>query len=286
MKDQLIAAVNKLVLFTAFSAMLAACNKRNNYVDTVYPDNAVYLAQSAAATVAPGANGFYTLAANIPNQPQRFSVDLAGGKLTIPLGIIRAGVRTNGAYTISIAANTDTVSKLMALGKFAIASDPAVTTELLPATAYQLPAAVDIADGSLQATFPLSVDLNFLTSSFTADPKKRYVIAVGISSAAKTAVVKPSLSIAVLLIDTRQVIQPQANFNSYVTKDGRTAVFTNTASNGISYSWNFGDGTAAETAVAPSHLYAAAGTYAVTLTVNGVPNSGPAPTRTQNVVIP
>ncbi len=34
-----------------------------------------------------------------------------------------------------------------------------------------------------------------------------------------------------------------------------------------SYSWNFGDGSATGTGVAPSHIYAAAGTYAVTLTV-------------------
>src|SRR5262249_9775653 len=35
----------------------------------------------------------------------------------------------------------------------------------------------------------------------------------------------------------------------------------------IRYSWNFGDGTAASTAASPTHTYAVAGTYTLTLTV-------------------
>ena len=37
----------------------------------------------------------------------------------------------------------------------------------------------------------------------------------------------------------------------------------------LTYSWNFGDGTAVSTAVNPSHVYAASGSYVVTLTATG-----------------
>jgi PKD repeat protein len=67
---------------------------------------------------------------------------------------------------------------------------------------------------------------------------------------------------------------PVANFTDTVS--GLAATFTNTSTDtggSATYSWNFGDGTAASTATSPSHTYAAAGSYNVVLTetdtVNG-----------------
>ncbi len=286
MKKIILAFTQKRLLYLTAVVWLAACNKNNSYINTTYPDGAIYMSQSAVATVGPGANSIYSITPGVPAQPQRFTVDVAGGKFNIPLGIVRSGVSTSGAYTLSIGTNTDSINKLIALGRFAVPSDPAVTTELLPSTAYTLPPSVDIADGSLSASFNLVADLNFLTASFNATPKKRYAVAVTISNGAKASVVKTSLATTVILIDTRQVIPPIPSFTSYVAKDSRTAVFTNTTGNAISYSWNYGDGTAPETTISPSHLYTAAGTYAVTLTATGVPNSGPAVIKTLTVVIP
>ena len=44
-----------------------------------------------------------------------------------------------------------------------------------------------------------------------------------------------------------------------------TVNFTNTSNNGLTYSWNFGDGSAPDTAYAPTHTFTAGGTYTVTL---------------------
>jgi hypothetical protein len=284
MKAKKISAANWMVMLGA-TVVFAACNKNNSYVDTAYPDQSIYMAQSAVATVGPGANGVYSITPNVPAQPQRFSVDVAGGKFNIPLGIVRSGVSTKGSYTVSPGTNADSVTKLIALGKFAVPSDPAVTTELLPSTAFTLPASADMGDGSLSATFNLSVDLAFLTNSFNAAPKKRYAVAVNISGGGKTSAVNPSLATTVILIDTRQVIAPIPAFASYVTKDSKTAVFTNTTGNAVSYSWNFGDG-ATDNTVSPSHVYAASGTYTVTLTATGVTGSGAPAVKTGSVVVP
>ncbi len=54
-----------------------------------------------------------------------------------------------------------------------------------------------------------------------------------------------------------------AGFTSAV--NGNTANFTNTSTNATSYSWNFGDGSPANTQVNPSHTYMADGTYTVVL---------------------
>ena len=62
--------------------------------------------------------------------------------------------------------------------------------------------------------------------------------------------------------------------------------FTGSASGGTapySYSWNFGDGSAASTVQNPSHTYSNAGTYTATLTVTD--SSSPAKTATANVTI-
>jgi PKD repeat protein len=48
--------------------------------------------------------------------------------------------------------------------------------------------------------------------------------------------------------------------------DFKTVHFTSTALNAVALSWNFGDGTALATEVAPSHSFAGAGTYTVSLT--------------------
>ncbi len=50
-----------------------------------------------------------------------------------------------------------------------------------------------------------------------------------------------------------------------------------------SYSWNFGDNSAAGTGVKPSHTYASAGSYTVTLTVTD--NAGASTTKTMTVVV-
>jgi len=48
--------------------------------------------------------------------------------------------------------------------------------------------------------------------------------------------------------------------------DFKKVVFTNYSQNASSYSWNFGDNTAAVTETSPTHSFAAEGTYTVTLT--------------------
>lgn len=50
-----------------------------------------------------------------------------------------------------------------------------------------------------------------------------------------------------------------------------------------SYSWNFGDGSAAGSGVAPSHTYSSGGTYSVTLTVTD--NEGATGAQSQNVTV-
>ena len=61
-------------------------------------------------------------------------------------------------------------------------------------------------------------------------------------------------------------VQPTANFSSNSPHPlGTPTQFTNLSVNALSYTWNFGDGSATSTAVNPTHTYSQVGTYLVTL---------------------
>ncbi|MFM7153698.1 MAG: PKD domain-containing protein, partial [Bacteroidota bacterium] len=72
---------------------------------------------------------------------------------------------------------------------------------------------------------------------------------------------------------------PGAGFNS--STNGTLATFTNTTTNGTSYSWDFGDGSAS-TETDPAHTYSADGVYTVVLTATNACGSS---TVTQTVTI-
>lgn len=60
---------------------------------------------------------------------------------------------------------------------------------------------------------------------------------------------------------------PVAGFDTY-TAVGNEVTLTNTTTNGISYLWNFGDGSTS-TSANPIHTYTAVGSYNITLTATG-----------------
>lgn len=63
------------------------------------------------------------------------------------------------------------------------------------------------------------------------------------------------------------VWRPNANFTASNTHPciNQSITFTNTTTGGVSYSWDFGDGSPAETTTSPSHIYTNVGSYNVRL---------------------
>lgn len=75
---------------------------------------------------------------------------------------------------------------------------------------------------------------------------------------------------SLIIDDIEMVYVPKASFTAAGTSvcEGGSLSFTSTSTNyPTSYSWNFGDGTPVSATQNPSHTFAAAGTYNVTLTV-------------------
>ena len=68
---------------------------------------------------------------------------------------------------------------------------------------------------------------------------------------------------------------PTANFTVGACTAGTPCQFTNTSTpaSGLTYSWNFGDGSAADPNASPAHTFTTAGTYTVALTVTDASNA-------------
>ena len=260
--------LKRIMMLAIPVVMLASCKKYQNIIDAAYPDQTVYF---PAAVTGVSTNGIYSInAVAVPGYTFRYVADVAGKKLNIPLSVYRAGTTTKGSITASVAANTDTVNKFIAAGKFPAA------TEVLPSDKFTLGNSVTVADGQDAGDFILSVDLNFLL----ANPTKKYAIGVALANSSKGLAAS---SVAIVWIDPAFLV-PTANFTTSIST--RTVSFSNTSSNALSYIWDYGDGTPLSIGTALPHTYSAAGTYTIKLVSSGALGDFNKATYTSIVVIP
>jgi PKD domain/Domain of unknown function (DUF1735) len=260
MKSNFNQIIKNGISLLALTFVLGAC-KYQDVGDAVYPDQLVYLSASVG-----GVYDVSTVPAIISSA--RYTVDLGAKKLNIPLGIVRSGVTSDGEFSATLASNTDTINKLIAASK--------LVADILPSANYAIPASVTGVSGKNNASFILSLDLDYLRNNAT----KKFAVGVSMTDALPSRNV--GLSTAIVTIDAK-ILKPVANFTSKVT--AKSVAFTNTSTYGVTYSWNFGDNTAVDVAAAPTHIYTAAGTYTVTLTTTGITGSQDANVKTLTVVV-
>ncbi|MBC7889657.1 MAG: PKD domain-containing protein [Ferruginibacter sp.] len=279
MKYNFLSCAKTLIIVAGFASSLASCTYKEN-VDFPYEES-IYMPAAGIATGGAGANGIFTITPTMEGLSYRYLADKASSKFDIPLSVTRSGVNRSGSIPVNIITNTDTINKLIAAGKFSVAADPLLTTEVLP-TKYTLPTSVLLSGDSTLASFNLSIDLTFMTNSAINFPKKRYAIAVGINSPGVK--VDSLKKLTVIFIDPASVILPTSNFSSFVDGPYKTASFINTSLNGTAYSWDFGDGTPVLATASATHKYSAGGNYTVTLTAIGI--TGTISVKTSSVAIP
>lgn len=262
---------------TALAVVVAAFTscEYQEFADTDYPEQIVYIPAAYynpfMINEVPGPKG----STPTPGYPVRFNVDNSNNIFNVLLGVYRAGIESNGSFTVNITVNTDTVTKLITAGTL-----PA-GTEILPFDRYTIPSSIDVKDGEDLGKFELEVDLDFLRAGY---PGKKYAIGVGISTTARK--VNNSLAMAIIVIDTK-IMKPTADFTFAASSVNPLMVnFKNTSLMGMEYAWNFGDGSTGSTEKNTSHTFAAAGTYTVTLTVKGVAGAVDQNVITKTVIIP
>lgn len=237
------------------SLILMVSCKYQRVVPANYPDQKLYIANASIAKQY--TSGIYTInKVDVPGQVTKYNVAASAAKFNALVGVVRSGINADGDVSFNITATTDTITKLITKGTL-------TATDVLPATAYSLASTASISSGQTSVTFPLVIDLNFLLANIG----KKYALAVSIQSDKR--VVSSDLGTLILVIDPSFLI-PTANFNPAVDGSSSKKInFTNTSANGVSYSWDFGDGSAIVTDTNTSHTYAASGSYSITLTTTG-----------------
>lgn len=273
MKSIITQGLKILFVLCGVVLILPSCTYKK-IMDAEYPTQLIYMPAAVSNFVIDNVPQ-PTLADPTPGNPYNIVVDLPNKKLNVPLGIYRSGIDNKGAFNVDIAVNNDTINKLLA-----ISGQLPAGTILLNADKYSIPSSVEMKDGEEVAKFNLAVNLDSLRNNF---PNKIYALAIGISSTQRAS--NPKLNTTIVVINTK-MMKPTANFTSKVdANNSKNIIFTNTSLYGMSYSWDFGDGSALSPVINSSHIYATAGTYTVTLTAIGAGGEIDKSTKTSVITV-
>jgi gliding motility-associated-like protein len=175
-----------------------------------------------------------------------------------------------GTYTVSLVA-TDVNgcnSSLVQTNYVSVSNPPIAAFIGSPLSACVPPLTVNFTNNSSGGAAPLSAQWDFGdgASSTLTNPSHTYTATGSYTVTLITTDVNGCADTATL-VNYVNIDNPVANFTPSTTSicEGQSVTFTNTsAPPGGTYTWNFGDG-GTSTATNPSHTYATAGTYTVTL---------------------
>lgn len=253
----------KITIFKGLFALLTivtlmvSCSYQE-IADAEYPDQKIYMPASV--------NGIFVID-NVPQRVDflptpgyayRFRVDIDKNKLIVPLSVYRAGISRKGNISVSISSVNDTLAVLKN------ASVIPASTIVLPADKYVFPKTVEVQNNAELAAFDVEIDLNYLKSNPDA------IIGFCISINSKGVEVNNKLKTTVVILHTK-ILKPKANFTFKPSAtDSKTFVFTNTSEYGMTYVWNFGDGSPESNEKSPTYTYTRSGDFEVTLTAIGV----------------
>ncbi|MGN6509381.1 MAG: hypothetical protein ACTHLD_07955 [Chitinophaga sp.] len=156
--------MKKLCIAVLFAGLLAAgCEKDDK--NTAFGETVLYMPQ---ATV--GAS--YNVPSGADEATRNYKLDEASGKIKVILGVYRSGLGRDGAITVQVGTDADTVQKMITSGTL-----DAGAHLLMPAAAYSLPDAVNLPAGEGSVPFYLDLDAAELKNY----PGKILALAVNIS---------------------------------------------------------------------------------------------------------
>ena len=263
-----------IIILSGIMLSLFSCWDDVPYREAEYPEQLIYMPTAYHNNGQRVINDINRIRGELPieGNPYKYVLDLEKREFRVPLAVYRSGINNDGAFTVNISVNTDTIATIneKRTDKYVV----------IPSDKYSLVNTVEMKDGEEIAKFDLIVDLDFLRDNF---PDKLYAIGVNISSDQRSANPKRSTTIVVIYTN---IIKPTANFTfSFDDADNKEVLFNNTSLMSEKYQWNFGDGSAVSDDRSPSHVYSSKGTYTVTLTAIGITGNEDKSVKTEVITI-
>ena len=185
--------VKQVVALVAVMAMIGLVGCEKNDSDTPFGNSVIYIPQ---ATVGNGQNQIYQVPSGKDKNTFNFKVDTLGKIVNVFLGVTRSGLDAYNSYSVNVGIRTDTVATLIANGLINPPSTTILPVEILPASAYNLPATVSVPDGQSSAGFYLAIKLDVL-KTYTG---KKVALCVTISDPTKYSI-SPVNNKVIILID-------------------------------------------------------------------------------------
>ncbi len=238
--------------------------------DTMTITNMITVGTAPTASFTQNTNGNQVSFTNTStNNPTNYSWDFGDGSPASTETSPTHTYTTDGTYTVTLTATNGCGSNPTQMTVTISGNTPTASISVSPSNT--------VCTGST-ITFTANVSANTqnvawtfeggnpatstnMTQAVTFDTPGTYAVSLTAYNGANSASANTTITIL-----------PNTTSDFATGTSGLTANFTNTSTNGNSYSWDFGDGNFS-TEFEPSHTYLADGTYHVCLTVNGTCNS-------------
>lgn len=186
--------MKRYVLFLLMSGLVLAASLTScgydEYAEADYPETMVYQPMAFESIWSIDAPNPENPSPETPGGPKKYDIDKVGNKFIVYMGVAQSGIERK-SFTVNVAADPSVVSAMIADGTL-----PA-DTEALPASAFSLPATVELSASTASAPFRMEIDLSALTG---ANAGKKLAVAVTISS--PSVKVNEDMDTAVIYIDT------------------------------------------------------------------------------------
>lgn len=247
-----------IIIVSGIILSLSSCWDDITYRDTDYPEQLIYMPTAYYNNGQLIINDINRVRGELPieGNPYKYVIDLEKREFRVPLAVYRSGINNEGAFTVDIKVNNDTIAKLNESREDKLL--------LISSDKYSLVNSVEVRDGQELAQFDLIVDLAFLKENY---PDHIYAIGVEVSSPYRDT--NTDLSTTVIIIYT-EIIKPTSDFSFSIDSSKRSVTFNNTSLMSEKYEWNFGDGSPSSNIESPTHTYSSSGTFNVTLTALGI----------------
>lgn len=179
-----------LTLLAISAGILWGCDKDDSA--TYFGFTKIFMPQALNSG---GIDRNYVVPQGLGPETYNFKIDQQNSKIQVVLGVLRAGTHKAEPFIVDVITRPDTVNQILAMGL------PDDSAELMHADVYQLPEQVSVANGNVESTFYMDLDVGKLRGY----SGKKLVMAVALTNPSRYKI-NASVSTTVVIVDVDELL--------------------------------------------------------------------------------